>query len=155
MRSDPIKKGINRAPARAMLKATGLTDADLDKPLIAVANTWSDVTPCNMHLRGLADKVKWLNGPKVMLARTVPLLSSAGYKIPQGGMYRWITSPNYFGEIVEWVGWAIMTWSLPGLAFALYTTANLAPRAISNHRWYRRTFPDYPRERRALVPFLL
>ena len=58
MRSDPIKKGINRAPARAMLKATGLTDADLEKPLIAVANTWSDVTPCNMHLRGLADKVK-------------------------------------------------------------------------------------------------
>jgi dihydroxy-acid dehydratase len=58
MRSDPIKKGINRAPARAMLKATGLTDADLEKPLIAVANTWSDVTPCNMHLRGLAEKVK-------------------------------------------------------------------------------------------------
>src|SRR6185503_9044166 len=58
MRSDPIKKGINRAPARAMLKATGLTDADLDKLLIAVANTWTDVTPCNMHLRGLADKVK-------------------------------------------------------------------------------------------------
>lgn len=78
-----------------------------------------------------------------------------GYKIPRGGMYRWITSPNYFGEIVEWAGWALMTWSLPGLAFAVYTTANLAPRAISNHRWYRETFPDYPRERRALVPFLL
>jgi dihydroxy-acid dehydratase len=58
MRSDSIKKGINRAPARAMLKATGLTDADLEKPLIAVANTWSDITPCNMHLRGLADQVK-------------------------------------------------------------------------------------------------
>ena len=58
MRSDSIKKGINRAPARAMLKATGLTDADLDKPLIAVANTWSDVTPCNMHLRELGHKVK-------------------------------------------------------------------------------------------------
>jgi dihydroxy-acid dehydratase len=58
MRSDSIKKGINRAPARAMLKATGLTDADLEKPLIAIGNTWSDVTPCNMHLRGLAEKVK-------------------------------------------------------------------------------------------------
>ncbi len=58
MRSDSIKKGINRAPARAMLKATGLNDADLDKPLVAVANTWSDVTPCNMHLRTLGDKVK-------------------------------------------------------------------------------------------------
>ena len=58
MRSDSIKKGISRAPARAMLKATGLTDADLEKPLVAVANTWTDATPCNMHLRGLAEKVK-------------------------------------------------------------------------------------------------
>jgi dihydroxy-acid dehydratase len=58
MRSDSLKKGITRAPARAMLKATGLRDADLDKPLIAVANTWSDITPCNIHLRGLGEKVK-------------------------------------------------------------------------------------------------
>ena len=58
MQSDAIKKGIARAPARAMLKATGLTDADLAKPLVAVANTWSDVTPCNLHLRMLAEKVK-------------------------------------------------------------------------------------------------
>jgi len=58
MQSDTIKKGIARAPARAMLKATGLTDSDLAKPLVAVANTWSDVTPCNMHLRALAEKVK-------------------------------------------------------------------------------------------------
>lgn len=77
-----------------------------------------------------------------------------GYKIPKGGMYWFITSPNYFGEIVEWIGWALMTWSLPGLAFALYTTANLAPRALSNHRWYQEKFPDYPRERRALIPFV-
>ena len=58
MRSDALLKGINRAPARAMLKATGLKDADLAKPLIAVANTWTDATPCNMHLRELAVHVK-------------------------------------------------------------------------------------------------
>jgi dihydroxy-acid dehydratase len=58
MQSDAIKKGIARAPARAMLKATGLTDADLARPLVAVANTWSEVTPCNFHLRALAEKVK-------------------------------------------------------------------------------------------------
>ncbi len=58
MESDAIKKGIARAPARAMLKATGLTDADLAKPLVAIANTWSDVTPCNSHLRGIAEKVR-------------------------------------------------------------------------------------------------
>jgi dihydroxy-acid dehydratase len=56
--SDAIKKGITRAPARAMLKATGLNDADLEKPLIAVANTWTDATPCNLHLRELGAKVK-------------------------------------------------------------------------------------------------
>ena len=51
MQSDAIKKGIARAPARAMLKATGLTDADIASPLVAVANTWTEVTPCNFHLR--------------------------------------------------------------------------------------------------------
>ena len=56
MHSDAIKKGIARAPARAMLKATGLTDADLAKPLVAVANTWTEVTPCNLHLRGWLKK---------------------------------------------------------------------------------------------------
>jgi dihydroxy-acid dehydratase len=58
MHSDEIKKGISRAPARAMLKATGLTDADLARPLVAVANTWTEVTPCNFHLRSLAERVK-------------------------------------------------------------------------------------------------
>ncbi|HUJ32528.1 MAG TPA: dihydroxy-acid dehydratase [Candidatus Acidoferrum sp.] len=58
MQSDSIKKGISRAPARAMFKATGLTDADLARPLVAVANTWTEVTPCNFHLRTLAERVK-------------------------------------------------------------------------------------------------
>jgi dihydroxy-acid dehydratase len=58
MHSDILKKGISRAPARAMLKATGLTDADLARPLVAIANTWTEVTPCNFHLRNLADRVK-------------------------------------------------------------------------------------------------
>jgi dihydroxy-acid dehydratase len=58
MRSDSIKKGISRAPARAMLKATGLTDADIARPLVAIANTWTEVTPCNFHLRSLAERVK-------------------------------------------------------------------------------------------------
>ena len=58
MQSDAIKKGISRAPARAMLRATGLSDADIAKPLVAIANTWTEVTPCNYHLRALAEKVK-------------------------------------------------------------------------------------------------
>jgi len=77
-----------------------------------------------------------------------------GYRIPHGGLYRWISCPNYLGEIVEWVGWAVATWSLPGLAFAAWTAANLAPRARAHHRWYRQRFPDYPAGRRALMPGL-
>jgi len=77
-----------------------------------------------------------------------------GYKIPDGGLYRWVSCPNYLGEIVEWAGWAIATWSLAGLAFALWVAANLAPRAWAHHRWYRERFPDYPRGRKALVPRL-
>ena len=78
-----------------------------------------------------------------------------GYRIPHGGGYRWVSSPNYLGEIIEWTGWALATWSLAGLAFALYTIANLAPRAVANHRWYHERFADYPSDRRALIPYLL
>ncbi len=79
----------------------------------------------------------------------------SGYKIPRGGLYRWVSCPNYLGEMLEWVGWAIAAWSLAGLAFAVFTIANLLPRAIANHRWYREHYVDYPPERRAVVPFLL
>ncbi|MBI3322884.1 MAG: dihydroxy-acid dehydratase [Candidatus Omnitrophica bacterium] len=58
MRSDALKKGMSRAPARAMLRAVGLTDEDFEKPLIGVANTWTEVMPCNVHLRRLSEQVK-------------------------------------------------------------------------------------------------
>ncbi|HYM22544.1 MAG TPA: dihydroxy-acid dehydratase [Vicinamibacterales bacterium] len=56
--SNPLTTGPSRAPARAMLKAVGFTDADLKKPLIGVANTWIEIGPCNYHLRELAAHVK-------------------------------------------------------------------------------------------------
>jgi len=56
--SNPLTTGPSRAPARAMLKAVGFTDADLKKPLIGVANTWIEIGPCNYHLRDLATHVK-------------------------------------------------------------------------------------------------
>jgi 3-oxo-5-alpha-steroid 4-dehydrogenase 1 len=77
------------------------------------------------------------------------------YSVPRGWLYDYVASPNYFGEILQWTGWAIATWSLAGLSFAFFTLSNLAPRAISHLRWYRETFPDYPRTRRAIVPFVL
>jgi protein-S-isoprenylcysteine O-methyltransferase Ste14 len=77
------------------------------------------------------------------------------YVIPRGGLFDRIASPNYFGELIEWIGFALAAWSLAGLAFAVYTAANLVPRAIAHRRWYREKFPDYPRERRAIVPYVL
>ena len=57
-RSRHITHGRDQAPARAMFKAVGFNDSDLDKPLIGVANTWIETMPCNFHLRRLAAKVK-------------------------------------------------------------------------------------------------
>lgn len=76
------------------------------------------------------------------------------YSVPQGGLYRWVSCPNYLGEIVEWAGWAIATWSWAGLAFAVWTAANLAPRAWFHHNWYQERFDDYPEDRRALLPLV-
>ena len=78
-----------------------------------------------------------------------------GYFIPRGGLFRWISCPNFLGEILEWTGFAIMTWSPAALAFALWTFFNLIPRALDHHKWYRSTFPGYPPERRAIIPFVL
>jgi protein-S-isoprenylcysteine O-methyltransferase Ste14 len=77
------------------------------------------------------------------------------YSIPEGGMYQQVSCPNYLGEILEWTGWAIATWSLAGAAFAVFTMANLLPRALATHRWYRDKFPDYPKTRRAVIPYLI
>ncbi len=77
-----------------------------------------------------------------------------GYRIPYGGLFRWVSCPNYLGEIVEWSGWALATWSLPGLAFAVWTFANLVPRARSHHAWYHTNFAEYPADRKALIPWM-
>jgi 3-oxo-5-alpha-steroid 4-dehydrogenase 1 len=87
--------------------------------------------------------------------RSLRKQGESGYQIPCGGMFRFISCPNYFGEIVEWGGFAVATWSLPTLAFFVWTIANLAPRALSHHRWYKETFAEYPTDRKALIPFLL
>ena len=77
-----------------------------------------------------------------------------GYGIPNGGFYRWVTCPNYLGEILEWIGWAIACWSLAGCSFAIWVIANLVPRARSNHQWYHEQFKDYPKKRKILVPYI-
>lgn len=77
------------------------------------------------------------------------------YRIPRGGLFRWVSSPSYLTELTAWAGLALCTWSLAGVFIFAVSAANLVPRALSTHRWYRERFPDYPRERRALIPFLM
>ncbi|OGT66007.1 MAG: hypothetical protein A3J38_10560 [Gammaproteobacteria bacterium RIFCSPHIGHO2_12_FULL_45_9] len=74
------------------------------------------------------------------------------YIIPQGFLHNYIASPNYLGEILEWIGFACVTQSQPAIGFAAYTIANLVPRAYGHWRWYQRTFPRYPENRRILIP---
>ena len=58
MKSDSIKRGIERAPHRALLHALGWSRADIDKPLIGVINSFSEIVPGHMHLRDIAEAVK-------------------------------------------------------------------------------------------------
>ena len=78
-----------------------------------------------------------------------------GYTIPRGKLFSWVSCPNYLGEIIEWGGFALMTWSLPTLSFFIWVGANLIPRALAHHRWYQKEFPDYPKDRKALIPYLI
>lgn len=81
--------------------------------------------------------------------------NGSSYKIPEGGLFRYISCPNFFGEMLEWGGFALMTWCLPSLSFFVWTVVNLLPRALDHHRWYKSKFEDYPAERKAVIPFVL
>ena len=75
-----------------------------------------------------------------------------GYKIPQGFLYKYVSSPNYLGELIEWTGYAILLGSISGWLFVFWTAVNLVPRAVSNFKWYKAKFPDYPAERKVIFP---
>jgi hypothetical protein len=81
---------------------------------------------------------------------------SGGYRIPVGGLFDYVSAPHFLGEIVEWGGYCLASrCTLASLSFWLFTAANLTPRAVAHHRWYREVFKDsYPRSRKALVPFI-
>lgn len=78
-----------------------------------------------------------------------------GYKIPYGGLFHYVSCPNHLGEIIEWTGFAILTWSLPAFAFAIWTIVNILPRSLDHHKWYKNEFKEYPENRKAIVPFIL
>ncbi|MFN8284270.1 MAG: DUF1295 domain-containing protein [Chitinophagales bacterium] len=77
------------------------------------------------------------------------------YAIPKDFLFNYISAPNLFGEMIEWIGFALMAQHLPALSFAVWTICNLLPRAVSHHNWYLQHFPDYPKNRKAVIPFLV
>lgn len=74
--------------------------------------------------------------------------------LPKGGMFNYVTSANYFGELIEWIGFAILTWSLSGAVFALWTAANLIPRANTIYHRYKTEFGYELGNRKRIIPFL-
>ncbi|XP_077599164.1 3-oxo-5-alpha-steroid 4-dehydrogenase 1 [Stigmatopora nigra] len=78
-----------------------------------------------------------------------------GYKIPRGGMFEYVSGANFFGEITEWAGFALAGQSVHSAAFAVFTVVVLSSRAFAHHKWYLGKFEDYPKDRKALIPFLI
>jgi 3-oxo-5-alpha-steroid 4-dehydrogenase 1 len=75
--------------------------------------------------------------------RRIRNLRKAGdskHYLPQGGMYNYVTSANYFGELIEWTGFAIAAWSGAGLVFVIWSFANLVPRANAIYQQYQKEF---------------
>jgi len=133
----------------------------------ALYGTWLGELGAHLTVDWLRDPRFWigaalyLSGQGLVL-RTEAILrglrkpgDTTRYRIPFGAGYRWVSSPHYLGELMAWSGLAIATWCPGGLFVLLMSCANLIPRALATHRWYRETFTDYPPERRAILPFVL
>ncbi len=103
--SKAITEGPDRAPARAMLKAIGFSDADLSRPIVGVANTWTETMPCNFHLRRLADRVKEgirAAGATPMEFNTIAI--SDGVTMGTEGMKASLVSRELIADSIELVG---------------------------------------------------
>ncbi|XP_026202363.1 3-oxo-5-alpha-steroid 4-dehydrogenase 1 isoform X2 [Anabas testudineus] len=99
--------------------------------------------------------VGWLmNVHSDHILRNLRKPGETGYKIPTGGMFEYVSGANFLGEITEWAGFALAGHSVHSSAFAIFTTVVLASRAVAHHKWYLTKFENYPKSRKALIPFL-
>jgi 3-oxo-5-alpha-steroid 4-dehydrogenase 1 len=81
--------------------------------------------------------------------------TETSYKVPTGWLFNKVSCANLFGELVEWFGFAVLCWNLPAFTFFIWTAANLIPRALAHHKWYKEKFPGYPQNRKAIIPYIL
>lgn len=98
----------------------------------------------------------WINLQSDYIIRHLRKPGDTRHYIPRGGMFRFVTSANYLGELTEWLGFAILSWSVGGLVFFIWTFANLAPRSRSIHQRYISEFGDEYNKlnRRYILPFI-
>ncbi|XP_074056326.1 3-oxo-5-alpha-steroid 4-dehydrogenase 1 [Macrotis lagotis] len=107
------------------------------------------ITGCAMWLIGMLINIYSDN-----ILRNLRKPGETGYKIPRGGLFEYVSAANFSGEVMEWYGYALASWSLEGIAFAIFTTFILGSRAKQHHRWYLEKFEDYPKLRKIIIPFL-
>ncbi|KAM8815322.1 3-oxo-5-alpha-steroid 4-dehydrogenase 1 isoform 2-T2 [Rhynchonycteris naso] len=109
--------------------------------------------------RFLTGFVLWLLGMLINIhsdhiLRNLRQPGETGYKIPRGGLFEYVSAANYFGEVAEWCGYGLASWSVQGGAFALFTLCVLLTIAQQHHQWYLEKFEDYPKFRKTIIPFL-
>jgi 3-oxo-5-alpha-steroid 4-dehydrogenase 1 len=131
---------------------------------------------CNYHVLGLSyTDTAWLWSPQFIIGviiffggfyinlRSDYIIrhlrksdDDTNHYLPSGFMFNYVTSANYLGELLEWLGFAILTWSLSGLVFFIWTFANLVPRANSIYKRYRKEFGSEmeARKLKRIFPFI-
>lgn len=111
---------------------------------------WNVILGIVLFLTGLA--INWHSDHVI---RHLRRLGDSRHYLPQGGMYRYVTSANYLGEIVEWTGYALAVATPAAWVFPVWTAANLVPRAHAIHRRYREEFGDaLVGSRKRIIPFI-
>lgn len=98
-------------------------------------HSWQFISGTIVFVAGMA-----INLHSDYIIRHLRKPGDTAHYIPRGGFFKYVSSANYFGEFVEWSGFAILTWSWAGAVFALWTFANLAPRAEKIHARYAKEF---------------
>ncbi|KAL1411571.1 hypothetical protein Q8F55_002535 [Vanrija albida] len=168
----PLLLAPARAPLHAVVVASGAAFNALNASLLARELVY--FPPRRVYHDEILHDLRRAPGHRLVSpqidAPTRKAAAQGGrYKVPLGGLFALISFPNYFCEWLEWTGYAIAlspqvltsTPLFPGVmlaapwAFVLAEVSAMAPRAVRGHAWYRRTFDDYPAERRAVVPWLL
>ncbi len=133
-------------------------------------NAFLNSTAITTYAPHLTDE--WLTDPRFTIGSIIFLLgywlnkdsdrrliklreTTEDYAIPYGGGFKWVTMPNYLGEIITWIGFAIAAWTPAAAVFIFLNVCALTPQALAKHQWSLERFPNYPKGRKAIFPYVL